>query len=128
MQLIDELTLQWQAAKQRESDARDERVTIEDKILAFYPAKEEGSQTFETEAGTKIKTTGKLTYKVDLPRLEYLTADWPQDVRPIKVKVEADETKLKAIRQESPTMWSRIATAVTTKPAKTGVAIEFKEN
>lgn len=127
MQLIDQLTLQWQAAKDRENDARDERVTIEDKILALYPAKEEGSQTFETEAGTKIKTTGKLTYKVDVAALEALTLDWPADVRPIKTKVEADETKLKAIRQESPTMWARIAVAVTTKPAKTGVAIEFKE-
>lgn len=126
MELIDQLTLQWQAAKQRENQARDDRVAIEDKILALYPAHEEGSTTVLTPAGTKIRTTGKLSYKVDLMKLEALTADWPLDVRPVRMKLEADETKLKAIRQESPKMWAVIAEAVTTKSAKTGVAIEFK--
>ena len=126
MELIDQLTLQWQAAKQRETQARDDRVAIEDKILALYPAHEEGSTTVLTPAGTKIRTTGKLTYKVDLIALQSLTLDWPEDVRPVRMKLEADETKLKAIRQESPTIWAKIAAAVTTKPAKTGVAIEFK--
>ena len=126
MELIDQLTLQWQAAKQRENQARDDRVEIEDKILALHPAREEGTESFTTAAGTKIRLTGKLSYKVDLIALQSLTLDWPEDVRPVRMKLEADETKLKAIRQESPTMWARIASAVTTKAAKTGVAIEFK--
>ena len=127
MQLIDQLTLKWQQAKQREFEARDERVGIEEQILLLYPAREEGSSTIETDLGTKIKLTGKLTYKCDLIALHTMTIDWPEDVRPVRLKMEVDETKLKAIRQESPTMWARIASAVTTKPAKTGVAIEFKE-
>ena len=126
MDLIDQLTLKWQQAKQREFEARDERVGIEEQILALYPAREEGSSTIETDLGTKIKLTGKLTYKCDLIALHTMTIDWPEDVRPVRLKMEVDETKLKAIRQESPTMWARIASAVTTKPAKTGVAIEFK--
>jgi hypothetical protein len=127
MQLIDQLTLKWQQAKQREFEARDERVGIEEQILALYPAREEGSSTVETDLGTKIRLTGKLTYKVDVIALHSMTIDWPEDVRPVRMKMEVDETKLKAIRQESPTMWAKIAPAVTTKPAKTGVAIEFKE-
>jgi len=126
MELIDQLTLQWQAAKQRENQARDDRVAIEDKILALHPAREEGTESFTTAAGTKIRLTGKLTYKVDLLQLEALTAGWPLDVRPVRMKLEADESKLKAIRQESPQVWAKIASAVTTKAAKTGVAIEFK--
>ena len=126
MELIDQLTLQWQAAKQRETQARDDRVAVEDKILALYPAHEEGSTTVLTPSGTKIRTTGKLSYKVDLIALQSLTMDWPEDVRPVRMKLEADETKLKAIRQESPKLWATIASAVTTKAAKTGVTIEFK--
>ena len=124
---IDQLCLQWQAAKNQESKARDQRVAIEEKILVLHPAHEEGSTTVVTPFGTKICTTGKLSYKVDLIALQSLTIDWPEDVRPVRMKLEADETKLKAIRQKSPTMWAKIAPAVTTKPAKTGVTIEFKE-
>jgi hypothetical protein len=48
-------------------------------------------------------------------------------VRPVKTKIEADETRLKAIRNESPKLWAQIAAAVETKPAKTGVSIKWKE-
>ena len=56
-----------------------------------------------------------------------LTGSWPDDVRPVRTKVEADETRLKAIRAESPRLWAQIAPAVETKPAKTGVSIKWKE-
>lgn len=127
MDALDVLATQWQAAKRREEVARDERVSIEEKILKAHPAKEEGSETVTTTAGVKIKLTGKIIYKANVTMLDALTSSWPQDARPIKVEVKADETKLKAIRQERPDLWRKIATAVETKPAKTGVAIEFKE-
>ena len=127
MDTIDQLATLWGIAKQKEDAARDERVDIEKQILALHPAREEGSDTFATPAGAKITTTGKISYKVNVDTLITLTAAWPADVRPIKVKTEADESKLRAIRQESPKLWSQIATAVETKPAKTGVSIKWKE-
>jgi hypothetical protein len=75
----------------------------------------------------KITLTGKLTYKVDMAKLQALVASWPEDTRPIKTKVEADETKLKAIRAGAPKLWAQLATAVETKPAKTGVSIKWGE-
>jgi hypothetical protein len=70
----------------------------------------------------KLKTTGKLTYKADVDRLLELTAAWPE--KPIKTKVEADESLLKAIRHDRPDLWRQIAPAITVKPAKTYIVIE----
>jgi hypothetical protein len=68
-----------------------------------------------------------VTYKVDIDKLTALTGSWPVDIRPIKTKIEADETKLKALRNDVPELWAKIADAIETKPAKTGVSIKFKE-
>jgi NADPH-dependent 2,4-dienoyl-CoA reductase/sulfur reductase-like enzyme len=127
MDPMDQLAVEWATAKEREDNARAERIDIENKILALHPAKEEGSESFSTPAGAKVVLTGRVTYKVDIDKLIALTGAWPDDVRPVKTKVEADETRLKAIRNESPKLWSQIAAAVETKPAKTGVSIKWKE-
>lgn len=127
MESLDTLATQWHAAKRMEDKAREDRIKIEEAILKLHPAKEEGSETVTTRLGTKVKLTGKLIYKADVQQLEVLTASWPEEARPIKVEVKADEAKLKAIRNDRPDLWKKIAGAVETKAAKTGVAIEFKE-
>lgn len=124
---LDHLATLWQQAKQREDAARLDRIKIEEDILAVHPAKEEGSETFETPSGAKVTLTGKVSYKADIDKLIGLTGSWPDDVRPIKTKVEADDTRLKAIRQHRPDLWAAIAPAIETKPAKTGVSIKFPE-
>lgn len=127
MDAMDQLAVEWAAAKEREDDAKAERISVEEKILALHPAKPEGSESFSTPGGAKVTLTGKVTYKVDIDKLTALTGSWPDDVRPVRTKVEADETRLKAIRAESPKLWAQIAPAVETKPAKTGVSIKWKE-
>ena len=123
----DELANDWRLAKQREEAARNDRIAIENKIIELYPAKEEGAMTIHTALGSSITLVGKVTYKVDIEKLTTLTSSWPVDIRPIKTKVEADETKLKALRSDVPELWAKIADAIETKPAKTGVTIKFKE-
>lgn len=123
-QTIDELASAWAVAKAREDQARDERIDIEQAILALHPAKEEGSETFQTPGGSKITLTGKVTYKADIEKLTALTGSWPDELKPVKTEVKADESKLKAIRAERPDLWRKISTAVETKPAKTGVSIK----
>lgn len=127
MDNIDRLASLWRHAKEREDTARADRIKIEEELLKAHPAKEEGSETFETAQGVKVTLTGKITYKADVDKLIGLTGNWPADIRPIKTKVEADETRLKAIRQHRPDLWATITDAVTTKPAKTGVSIDFGE-
>ena len=123
----DELANDWRKAKQREEAARNDRIAIENQIIELYPTKEEGAMTVHTALGSSITIVGKVTYKVDIEKLTILTSSWPVDIRPIKTKVEADETKLKALRSDVPELWAKIADAIETKPAKTGVSIKFKE-
>lgn len=127
MEKMDELALLWAIAKDKEESAKEERIGIENQMLALHPAKEEGSTTVTTERGVKVTLTGKLSYKVDVPKLLEIVSKWPDDMKPIKVKTEADESKLKAIRAELPKTWAEIAPAITTTPAKTGVTVKFNK-
>jgi hypothetical protein len=124
---LDQLATEWRRAKEREEAARNDRVALEQKIIELHPAKEEGALTIHTALGSSITLVGKVTYKVDIEKLTALTGSWPVDIRPIKTKIEADETKLKALRNDVPELWAKIADAIETKPAKTGVSIKFKE-
>lgn len=126
MSTLKELTNEWLAAKADERLANLRRITIEDAILQLVEHKEEGSLTTDAGDGIKITTTGKLSYKVDVQMLDKLTMDWEQATKPLKVEVKADETKLKKIRRDNPTLWREIASAVEIKPQKTGVSIEIE--
>ena len=127
MEKLDELAMKWSIAKQKEEAARDERISIEEQILELEKPKEEGAMTIHTPNGVSITLTGKVTYKCDIQKLTALTGSWPSDARPLKTEVKADESKLKVIRRESPSIWAQMATAITVTPAKTGVSIKFKE-
>ena len=124
---IDKLANEWRSAKQREDQARLERIEIEQKIIDISTPKEEGAVTIHTPLGNNITLVGKVTYKCNVEALVALTSSWPEDIRPIKHKVEADETKLKALRADVPKLWAQISPAIETKPAKTGVSIKFAE-
>lgn len=126
MATLKELTNEWLQAKSDERLANLRRVTIEDAILQLVEHKEEGSLTTDAGDGVKITTTGKLSYKVDVQMLDKLTMNWEQSIKPLKVEVKADETKLKNIRRENPTLWKEIASAIQVKPQKTGVSIEIE--
>jgi len=116
------LARDWLAAKRAEQEAATNRLAIEAQILSLLPAKEEGSSTTVLTNGWKVKATGKLTYRADIDKLLALTASWPQ--KPVKTKVEADESLLKAIRTDRPDLWRQIAPAITVKPAKTYIVVE----
>ena len=124
---IDKLADQWRSAKQREDQARLERIEIEQKIIDISTPKEEGAVTIHTPLGNNITLVGKVTYKCNVEALVALTSSWPEDIWPIKTKIEADETKLKALRADVPKLWAQISPAIETKPAKTGVSIKFAE-
>jgi hypothetical protein len=124
---MDQLCRDWLAAKQREVIANADRLRIEAAMIAMHPAREEGSETFATAGGMKVTLVGKISYKADVQKLVALTESWPADVRPVKTKVVADESMLKAIRNDRPDLWRKLSSAIETKPAKTGVTVEVPE-
>jgi hypothetical protein len=113
-------------AKNAEREATAARIEIEEEILILVPAREEGSDSRLLSNGLKLKTIGKLIYKVDLEKLIQLTAARPDGFKPVKTELKADDTILKAIRAQRPDLWREIADAITTKPAKTAVTVEKK--
>lgn len=122
------LAERWLAAKQAEEVAKNLRLEIEAGLLKLIPAREEGSQTTELPNGMKVRTTGKLTYKADIELLKALTSSWPEEVRPIRAKLEVDDALLRAIRLDRPDLWSALSVAVSVKPAKTYIVVETTEH
>lgn len=124
---IDKLAEQWRMHKAIEDKAREDRIAVEEQILKLNPAPPEGSTTVHTPTGVRISLTGKISYKANMDQLLELTKGWPEAARPIKTDIKVDETKLKTLRREAPRLWAEIASAIETKPAKTGVSIDFRE-
>jgi hypothetical protein len=122
-----ELTNEWLAAKTDERLANLRRIAVEEQLVKLVNTKEEGSTTTDIGDGIKITTVGKLSYKVDRIKLDEMTESWPDDIRPLRLELKVDETRLKKIRSEQPALWSKIARAVEVKPQKTGVSIEIEE-
>lgn len=124
---VEALAEKWLAAKRREQEANAERLEIEKELLKHIAVEEEGSKTTQLANGARVKATGKMSYKADIPQLTALTAGWPEEARPLKTKIEADESLLKAIRHDRPDLWARIAPAITLKPAKTYIVVEHAD-
>lgn len=123
---LNDLANQWLAAKREEQAANAKRLTIEEQICKAIDVKEEGASTTHLPSGLVITTTGKLSYKCNLDALQKLVVGWPEEAKPLKTEVKADETALKKIRSARPDLWAQIAPAITVKPAKTGVTVELQ--
>jgi hypothetical protein len=121
---LEQLVDAWIAAKAKEDSANSERLAIEQLICEASPPKEEGATTVEV-GGKKLTLTGKLTYKADLPKLQELAQRLPEELRPLKTEVKADEAGLKFLRKNEPQLWAVIAPAVEVKPAKTAIKVGF---
>lgn len=122
------LAEKWLAAKAAEEVAKNLRLSVEAELLKVIPAREEGSRTTDLGNGMRVTTTGKMTYRADIELLKAMTSSWPEDVRPIKAKLEVDEPLLRAIRIDRPDLWSALSAAVTVKPAKTYLVVESTEH
>jgi hypothetical protein len=126
MKTANELAALWLQYKKDENDAASKRLEVERMLLEQIPCKEEGSMTTQLPNGWRVKTQGRFTYKADIDDLLRRTAAWPE--KPVKTKVEADESLLRAIRLDRPDLWRQIAPAITMKPAKTYITIEENNN
>ncbi|CAB4131938.1 hypothetical protein UFOVP137_42 [uncultured Caudovirales phage] len=119
-QLVDELI----GAKAAEGAANKRRVAIEEQIIKLVGAKEEGATTTELDNGFKITITGKVSYSADMEKLQEICAKMPEEMRPIKTKIELDATGCKYLRANEPVIWAKLSRAITIKPAKTSVEVK----
>jgi hypothetical protein len=113
----------WTMNKQRENEAKEARLDVEEQILAHFPSdKLEGSVT---DAGAGITVTYKVTRKVDTPTLQ---ADWDKLSKNAQAafKWSADvETKtFKALADLDSTTHSTVCAYITTTPNKPSITIK----
>ena len=110
-------------AKLAEKEANERRVALEEELIALVGAREEGSQTHDI-GDYKITITGKLNRKIDWDLFDQLiAAKIPQDLQPVKIKRELDDTGVKYLANNEPQIYKLLAKALTIKPAKTAVTI-----
>lgn len=119
----------WLAAKGEELAANQRRLDIEDQIVQAINPNKDGKSTFKLDGGLKICITLKTNFKADdMAALEALTAEWPENFQPVRIKKELNETKLKDLREYRADLWKKLAQHITSKAAKPYVQIESGED
>lgn len=106
--------------KQREDQAKAERIRIEGDIAVMLATKSEGTDSARIE-GYKITVTSKLTRVLDYSAYLAIEKDIPETVRCIDLEPKLNMKKLRAMEMVRPGFSAQF---VTTKPAKTAVKIE----
>lgn len=119
----------WLAAKGEELAANQRRLDIEDQIVQAIKPNKDGKSTFKLDGGLKICITLKTNFKADdMVAIEGLTAWWTEDLQPVRIKKELNETRLKDLRAYRPDLWQKLAKHITSKAAKPYVQIESGED
>jgi hypothetical protein len=124
MKSLETLAADWIEAKRLERQANSQRLAIEDEMLEQIKPNKEGRTTTNLDTGFKIISTAKTIFKADIDAMYDLTNKWDRDMVPLKTKIELDDTKLKAIRDEYPKLWLEIAPVIESKAAKVHIAVE----
>lgn len=121
---LEDLCSEFQAIKHEENRLKKTREDLENKIVALVGTREEGSKTTELNDGRKLTITGKISYSADMDKLQKVCLSLPENLRPLKIKTELDQTGCKYLRANEPSIWKQIADAITIKPAKTAVEVK----
>ncbi len=125
-QTINQLAAQWLAAKDAEKKSNINRLKIEQEIIeALHFDKLEGSKTEQLD-NFKVTFTAKLNRKLDSTTWELIKDSIPEHMRPVKqiVTYKVDDKGCRYLEKNEPLLFAKIATAITTKPAKTAVKVE----
>jgi hypothetical protein len=122
-QKLQELAKQAMALKRIEADAKANRDEIEKEIVSLIETKEEGTVGITTES-FKIKIQTKLNRSIDEETFEKIKAQIPEELRPIRAKIELDTKGYRYLEENNPKLFSIFAKCVTSKPAKPYVTVE----
>ena len=120
---IEEIATKLFEMKKIENEIKQERIELEEKLAALLDHPEEGTKTFTLENGLKVTIAGKLSYKVSDEDGFVAYCEKMID-KPIKIKTELDQTKLKAYRADGGALWRELSKFLTVEPAKTSVTVK----
>ncbi len=126
---VDQLAYALEIAKAKKAEAESEVHTAEDALIAAIGFKPEGAFSIQGDY-YKVTTTGKLDRKVDQDRVIEIRESIKNiaiATKIFKAKYELSTTLYKSLKDANPELYAKISEIVTTKPAKTAVAIERLE-
>lgn len=119
---LQELKTAWLAAKAAEKAANEERLAVEQAILALMPEQTEGTVT---DKDTGISVAFKVTRKVST---EALQNDWMHLSQTVQSaftwKADVSAKQIKAIQELDPAAFAVAAKYVTSTPAKPSISIK----
>lgn len=121
---LDMLGQHWREARAAEDAARDERVRVEDQIIALVGVKEEGTLSRKT-AWFKLSTTGKLTRSLDDKAFLAIRDQVPDEISPVEFAPKLNLRKLRDLETTHPDAYRLVASCLVTKPAKPAVRVEL---
>lgn len=96
---------------------------IEEELIALVGVKSEGRTKARGES-FDVMTTGKLTRKLDASIWESVKGSIPEQMHPVKTKLELDLSKLRKVEELSPIHYQMISRAITETPAKVSVKVK----
>lgn len=127
MNAIESAAREFLAAKAREHAAAMERIEAESKLCALVGVMEDGTTTSTDAPGLIVKTMGKLSYSLDEPAWRNVSRSIPPAIadRLVRYKAEPCVRALKELRSNEPELYAVFAQALTIKPTKPYVTVEY---
>ena len=114
------------AAKAIEASANEDRIEIEQSILAIVGTPDEGTETHDAGTAFKVKVEQRIIRKVD-PRAWSLVCDQiPEQLRPIRIteKYDVDAAGVRWLRDNEKGYYKLACSAIEEKPSKPSVKVE----
>lgn len=120
---IDELAHHLTVAKQREEEAKQHRVFIENELLKLIPSKDEGA-SHQLGQYYKATATFGITRKITEPQ-ELARAIKPETFEKlVRTKYELNTRTLKSIQDLDPDTYKEVTRYIESKPKKAAVKVE----
>lgn len=119
---IESLKQELIVAKQREAQAKADRLAVEERIVAIAPKQDEGTVSLDDT----LSVTFKLTRTVDTAKVQQAWGYLSENAqKAFRWSADLDTKHYRALQQLDPQTLAQISPFITTKPAK--AAVTFKE-
>ncbi|MBU2708779.1 hypothetical protein KCM76_22490 [Zooshikella marina] len=112
-------------AREKETEAREHRISIEERIVELMGCEIEGTRS-ETTPRFKVRTTSKFDRKVDQTKVSHVKRLVGEETfnKVFRTKYEVDVKALRSLRDESQRKYAMVTNIITTTPSKTSVVVE----
>lgn len=121
---LEDLAIKLATARKTESDAKAERLLIEDAIVASLKLGDK--QTLTVDAGNGLKLTAKtdLSYKAEVAEIEKIDSDLIKSTIEKELNVKVYEVLRKRVDPEGKALFDRISALVTVSPKRPTVTLK----